>query len=102
MQKVIPTGKGQIVETKSAIKRGIEADSFAGLKDGCKNLVLITHWKIKPKQEVMMHTNDRQHSPKDRRVPGSVVDGSVVDASVVDTVFVTSSIRFYSMSQWII
>ena len=73
-----------------------------GSRDGCKNLVLITHWKIKPKQEVMMHTNDRQHSPKDRRVPGSVVDGSVVDASVVDTVFVTRSIRFYSMSQLII
>ena len=60
----------------------------------------------------MMHTNDRQHSPKDRRVPGSVVDGSVVDgsvvdgsvvdASVVDTVFITRSIRFYSMSQWIV
>ena len=49
-----------------------------------------------------MHTNDRQHSPKDRRVPGSVVDGSVVDASVVDTVFITRSIRFYSMSQWIV
>ena len=62
MQQVIPTGKGQIAETKSAIKRGIEADSFAGLKDGCKNLVLITHWKIKPKQEVMMHTNDQQLS----------------------------------------
>lgn len=60
MQKVIPTGKGQIAKTKSAIKRGIEADSLAGLKDGCKNLVLITHWKIKPKQEVMMHTNDQQ------------------------------------------
>ena len=78
-----------------------------GSRDGCKNLVLITHWKIKPKQEVMMHTNDRQHSPKDRRVPGSVVDGSVVDgsvvdASVVDTVFITRSIRFYSMSQWIV
>jgi hypothetical protein len=27
MQKVIPTGKGQIAETKSAIKRGIEAES---------------------------------------------------------------------------
>ena len=78
-----------------------------GSRDGCKNLVLITHWKIKPKQEVMMHTNDRQHSPKDRRVPGSVVDGSVVDgsvvdASVVDTVFITRSIRCYSMSQWIV
>ena len=39
-----------------------------------------------------MHTNDRQHSPKDRRVPGSVVDASVVDA-----VFITRSILFYSM-----
>ena len=45
----------------------------------------------------MMHTNDRQHSPKDRRVPGSVVD-----ASVVDTVFITRNICFYSMSQWIV
>ena len=50
----------------------------------------------------MMHTNDRQHSPKDRRVPGSVVDASVVDASVVDTVFITRNICFYSMSQWIV
>ncbi|OFK88436.1 hypothetical protein HMPREF2796_04905 [Eikenella sp. HMSC071B05] len=41
MQKVIPTGKGQIAETKSAIKRGIEADSFAWLKDDCKDLVLL-------------------------------------------------------------
>ena len=41
MQKVIPAGKGQIAETKSAIKRGIEADSFAWLKDDCKNLVLL-------------------------------------------------------------
>ena len=40
MQKVIPTGKGQIAETKSAIKSGIEADSFAWLKDDCKDLVL--------------------------------------------------------------
>lgn len=40
MQKVIPTGNGQIAETKSAIKRGIEADRFAWLKDDCKNLVL--------------------------------------------------------------
>ena len=38
-----------------------------------------------------MHTDDRQHSPKDRRVPGSVVD-----ASVVDTVFITRNIRFDS------
>ena len=41
MQKVIPTDKGQIAETKSAIKRGIEADSFAWLKDDCKDLVLL-------------------------------------------------------------
>ena len=41
MQKVIPTGKGQIAETKSAIKSGIEADSFAWLKDDCKDLVLL-------------------------------------------------------------
>ena len=41
MQKIIPTGKGQIAETKSAIKRGIEADSFAWLKDDCKDLVLL-------------------------------------------------------------
>ena len=40
MQKVIPTGKGQITETKSAIKSGIEADSFAWLKDDRKDLVL--------------------------------------------------------------
>ncbi len=40
MQKVIPTGKGQIAKTKSAIKRDIEADSFVWLKDDCKNLVV--------------------------------------------------------------
>ena len=41
MQKVIPTGKGQIAETKSTIKRGIEADSLAWLKDDCKDLGLL-------------------------------------------------------------
>ena len=40
MQKIIPMGNGHIAETKSAIKRGIEADSFAWLKDDCKDLVL--------------------------------------------------------------
>lgn len=40
MQKVIPTGKGQITETKSAIKSGIEVESFAWLKDDRKDLVL--------------------------------------------------------------
>ena len=46
-----------------------------------------------------MYTNDRQHSPNDRRVPGSVVDASAADGSVVDTVFITRSIRFNSISQ---
>jgi len=41
MQKIIPMGNGHIAETKSAIKRGIEADSFAWLKDDCKDLVLL-------------------------------------------------------------
>lgn len=40
MQKVIPTGEGQIAETKLSIKRGIEADSVAWLKDDSKDLVL--------------------------------------------------------------
>ena len=45
-----------------------------------------------------MHTNNRQLSP----LKTGGVPRSVVDASVVDTVFITRSIRFDSMSQWII
>ena len=46
----------------------------------------------------MMYTDDRHLSP----LMSGGVPRFVVNRFIVDTVFITRSIRFYSMSQWIV